>query len=193
MKEYPLNENDKRIDMINKAANIIVNLNKNDQEKILSTLNDVNKNGYQKENVEKLTDLVENLNNLRIYLFSISQNNLLKENKKDLSSEELNTFKSQIFNEKDLNNDNDLDKIALRLSALSKNDQNNILNEINKKASEQNNNISRKSVKKLNKTLKSIKLFKLFSSNIKKRTSFRKKKVYDDNKIKEFIPQKKSL
>ena len=35
MKEYPLNENDKRIDMINKAANIIVNLNKNDQEKIL--------------------------------------------------------------------------------------------------------------------------------------------------------------
>ena len=186
MKEYPLNENDKRIDMINKAANIIVNLNKNDQEKILSTLNDVNKNGYQKENVEKLTDLVENLNNLRIYLFSISQNNLLKENKKDLSSEELNTFKSQIFNEKDLNNDNDLDKIALRLSALSKNDQNNILNEINKKASEQNNNISRKSVKKLNKTLKSIKLFKLFSSNIKKRTSFRKKKVYDDNKIKEF-------
>ena len=185
MKEYPLNENEKRIDMINKAANIIINLNKNDQEKILSTLNDINKNEYQKENINKLRDLVENLNNIRIYLFSISQNNLFKENNKDLSSKELDSVKSQIFNKKDLNNNNNIDKIALRLSTLSKNDQNNILNEINKKASESNNNISRKSINKLNRALKNIKLIKLFSSTIKKRKSI-KKKAYDDNKIKEF-------
>ena len=185
MKEYPLNENEKRIDMINKAANIIINLNKNDQEKILSTLNDINKNEYQKENINKLRDLVENLNNIRIYLFSISQNNLFKENNKDLSSNELDRVKSQIFNKKDLNNNNNIDKIALRLSSLSKNDQNNILNEINKKASESNNNISRKSINKLNRALKNIKLIKLFSSTIKKRKSI-KKKAYDDNKIKEF-------
>ena len=185
MKEYPLNENEKRIDMINKAANIIINLNKNDQEKILSTLNDINKNQYQKENINKLRDLVENLNNIRIYLFSISQNNLFKENNKDLSSKELDRVKSQIFNKKDLNNNNNIDKIALRLSSLSKNDQNNILNEINKKASESNNNISRKSINKLNRALKNIKLIKLFSSTIKKRKSI-KKKAYDDNKIKEF-------
>ena len=185
MKEYPLNENEKRIDMINKAANIIINLNKNDQEKILSTLNDINKNEYQKENINKLRDLVENLNNIRIYLFSISQNNLFKENNKDLSSKELDRVKSQIFNKKDLNNNNNIDKIALRLSSLSKNDQNNILNEINKKASESNNNISRKSINKLNRALKNIKLIKLFSSTIKKRKSI-KKKAYDDNKIKEF-------
>ena len=185
MKEYPLNENEKRIDMINKAANIIINLNKNDQEKILSTLNDINKNEYQKENINKLRDLVENLNNIRIYLFSISQNNLFKENNKDLSSKELDSVKSQIFNKKDLNNNNNIDKIALRLSSLSKNDQNNILNEINKKASESNNNISRKSINKLNRALKNIKLIKLFSSTIKKRKSI-KKKAYDDNKIKEF-------
>ena len=185
MKEYPLNENEKRIDMINKAANIIINLNKNDQEKILSTLNEINKNEYQKENITKLRDLVENLNNIRIYLFSISQNNLFKENNKDLSSTELDSVKSQIFNKKDLNNNNNIDKIALRLSSLSKNDQNNILNEINKKASESNNNISRKSINKLNRALKNIKLIKLFSSTIKKRKSI-KKKAYDDNKIKEF-------
>ena len=185
MKEYPLNENEKRIDMINKAANIIINLNKNDQEKILSTLNDINKNEYQKENINKLRDLVENLNNIRIYLFSISQNNLFKENNKDLSSKELDSVKSQIFNKKDLNNNNNIDKIALRLSSLSKNDQNNILNEINKKARESNNNISRKSINKLNRALKNIKLIKLFSSTIKKRKSI-KKKAYDDNKIKEF-------
>ena len=185
MKEYPLNENEKRIDMINKAANIIINLNKNDQEKILSTLNDINKNEYQKENINKLRDLVENLDNIRIYLFSISQNNLFKENNKDLSSKELDRVKSQIFNKKDLNNNNNIDKIALRLSSLSKNDQNNILNEINKKASESNNNISRKSINKLNRALKNIKLIKLFSSTIKKRKSI-KKKAYDDNKIKEF-------
>ena len=185
MKEYPLNENEKRIDMINKAANIIINLNKNDQEKIMSTLNDINKNEYQKENLNKLRDLVENLNNIRIYLFSISQNNLFKENNKDLSSKELDSVKSQIFNKKDLNNNNNIDKIALRLSSLSKNDQNNILNEINKKASESNNNISRKSINKLNRALKNIKLIKLFSSTIKKRKSI-KKKAYDDNKIKEF-------
>ena len=185
MKEYPLNENEKRIDMINKAANIIINLNKNDQEKIMSTLNDINKNEYQKENLNKLRDLVENLNNIRIYLFSISQNNLFKENNKDLSSKELDSVKSQIFNKKDLNNNNNIDKIALRLSSLSKNDQNNILNEINKKARESNNNISRKSINKLNRALKNIKLIKLFSSTIKKRKSI-KKKAYDDNKIKEF-------
>ena len=184
MKEYPLNENEKRMDMINKAANIIINLNKDDQEKILNTLNDINKNEYQKENIDKLRDLVENLNNIRIYLYNISKNNLFKENKKELSSTELDKVKSQIFNEKDLNNNNDIDKIALRLSALSKQAQSNILNEINKKASE-SNNISRQSINKLNRVLKSIKLIKILRSTIKKRNSS-KKKIFDDNKIKEF-------
>ena len=184
MKEYPLNENEKRMDKINKAANIIINLNKDDQEKILNTLNDINKNEYQKENIDKLRDLVENLNNIRIYLYNISKNNLFKENKKELSSTELDKVKSQIFNEKDLNNNNDIDKIALRLSALSKKAQSNILNEINKKASE-SNNISRQSINKLNRVLKSIKLIKILRSTIKKRNSS-KKKIFDDNKIKEF-------
>ena len=184
MKEYPLNENEKRMDMINKAANIIINLNKDDQEKILNTLNDINKNEYQKENIDKLRDLVENLNNIRIYLYNISKNNLLKESKKELSSTELDKVKSQIFNEKDLNNNNNIDKIALRLSALSKKAQSNILNEINKKASE-SNNISRQSINKLNRVLKSIKLIKILRTTIKKKNSS-KKKIFDDNKLKEF-------
>ena len=175
MKESP--DNEKRIESINKAANIIINLNKNDQEKVLYTLNSIKKNEYQKENIDKLNNLIENLNNMRLYLFTINQNNF----NKDLSDNELNNLKdevkTQIFNEIDLNDNNrNIDKIAFRLSTLSNKDQNNILKEINERVGEFHDN-SRKSVDQLNKLLKSIKLAQKFTSAFKsKKKIFRKRK-----------------
>ena len=183
MKESP--DNEKRIESINKAANIIINLNKNDQEKVLYTLNSIKKNEYQKENIDKLNNLIENLNNMRLYLFTINQNNF----NKDLSDNELNNLKdevkTQIFNEMDLNDNNrNIDKIAFRLSTLSNKDQNNILKEINERVGEFHDN-SRKSVDQLNKLLKSIKLAQKFTSAFKSKKKISEKKKLSDDKMKE--------
>ena len=155
-------DNKKRMQSINKAANILINLNKNDQEKVLFSLNQVKKNKFQKEKINKLNDLIENLNYMRLYLFRINKNNLERE----LDSNELNNIKddvkSQLFNDNDLDdNDKNIDKIALRLSILNNKDQNDILNEINEKANEFNVN-SRKSVDKLNQLVKSMNIAKKF-------------------------------
>ena len=183
MKEFP--DNEKRMESINKAANIIINLNKNDQEKVLYALNNIKKNEYQKENVDKLNNLIENLNNMRLYLFSINLNNFNKE----LSDAELNNIKdevkNQIFNEIDPNDNNkNIDKIAFRLSTLSNKDQNNILKEINEKVGEFHDN-SRKSVDQLNKLLKSIRLAKKFTTAFKNKKRKSEKKKLSDDKMKE--------
>ena len=185
MKEFA--DNEKRTEAINKAANIVINLNKNDQEKVLSALNHIKKNENQKDNVEKLNNLIENLNYMRLYLFSINQDNFLRGNDKDLSSIELNNIKkdvkNQIFNENDLNNNN-IDKIALRLSVLSNKDQNVILNEINGKSLELNDN-SRKSVGKLNQLLKSIKFAKMLQTAVKNKKQRTGKKKLTEFQMKE--------
>ena len=159
-------DNKKRMQSINKAANILININNNDQEKVLFSLNQVKKNKFQKEKINKLNDLIENLNYMRLYLFRINKNNLERE----LDSNELNNIKddvkSQLFNDNDLDdNDKNIDKIALRLSILNNKDQNDILNEINEKANEFNVN-SRKSVDKLNQLIKSMNIAKKFSTMV---------------------------
>ena len=158
MKEYPINENEKRLEIINRAANNIILLNKNDQDKIINVLKNLKKNEYQKETFDKLCELVDNLNSMRLYLFKINQNNLDTDNNKELSSKDIENLKenikSKLFNENELGNNNfkNIDKIAFRLSNLSKKDQNNILNEINVKANE----TSRKSLDKLKQVINNI-------------------------------------
>jgi hypothetical protein len=53
-------DNQKRMKAINTVANFIINLNKNDQEKILFSLNHVKKNEFQKENMAKLKKISQN-------------------------------------------------------------------------------------------------------------------------------------
>ena len=178
-------DNKKRMQSINKAANILINLNKNDQEKVLFSLYQVKKNKFQKEKINKLNDLIENLNYMRLYLFRINKNNLERE----LDSNELNNIKddvkSQLFNDNDLDdNDKNIDKIALRLSILNNKDQNDILNEINEKANEFNVN-SRKSVDKLNQLVKSMNIAKKFSTMVKSKKNKLLNKTLTDDKIQE--------
>ena len=178
-------DNQKRMKAINTVANFIINLNKNDQEKILFSLNQVKKNEFQKENMAKLNNLIENLNYMRLYLFSINQSNL----NKDLDTSELNNIKedlkSQLFNEIDLDdNDKNIDKIALRLSSLSNKDQDNILKEINEKANESNEN-SRKSIDKLNQLLKSWKIAQKFSTMVKTKKNKILNKTLSNEKLQE--------
>jgi len=183
MKEFSFEENEKRIDIINKAANTIINLNKNDQEKIICALNNVKKNEYQKENINKLIKLIENLNYMRFYLFNINKNHLLNNNKDDLDTSELDNIKNNVKTQI-LNDNKNIDKIAFRISTLSNKDQNKILKEINKNVNEYDNN-SRKSINELNHAIKNIKLIKMFSSVMNKRIKSKKIKEYDENKIKE--------
>ena len=188
MKEYPINENEKRLEIINRAANNIILLNKNDQDKIIKVLKNLKKNEYQKETFDKLCELVDNLNSMRLYLFKINQNNLDTENNKELSSKDIENLKenikSKLFNENEVSNNNlkNIDKIAFRLSNLSKKDQNNILNEINVKANE----TSRKSLDKLKQVINNIRILRLFRSTIKnKKLKNDKKKVPDENRMRE--------
>ena len=188
MKEYPLNENEKRIEIINRAANNIINLNKNDQDKIINVLKNLKKNEYQKETFDKLCELVDNLNSMRLYLFRINQNNLDADNNKELSSKQIENLKENIkcklFNDNGVSNNNlkNIDRIAFRLSNLSKKDQNNILNEINVKANE----TSRKSLDKLKQVINNIRILRLFRSTIKnKKLKNDKKKVPDENRMRE--------
>ena len=178
MKEYNYNENDKKMEVINKAANKILNLNKNDQIKILDVLNDIKKNEYQKQNFDILNNLIENLNFMRLYLFSVNQNQLLNNDKdNNMSSTQINKLKNSIINDIDINKN--VDKMALRLSTFSINEQNDILNEINNNAYEFSDN-KRKSLDKLNQLIKSVRLINAFTSVIKKNRKSEKIKISDD-------------
>ena len=56
---------------INKAANIIKDLNKNDQTKVLSFLKDNADNNNKKDKIEKVSNLVHNMNGIKLYLKGI--------------------------------------------------------------------------------------------------------------------------
>ena len=69
---------------MNKGANTIINLNKKDQEKILDTLENLAKGEKQKQIIEKLNKLVEYLNYMRFYLYSVNQNHLNNNKKQNI-------------------------------------------------------------------------------------------------------------
>ena len=60
--------------------------------KVLFSLYQVKKNKFQKEKINKLNDLIENLNYMRLYLFRINKNNLERE----LNSNALNNIKDDV-------------------------------------------------------------------------------------------------
>ena len=182
------NDNDKeKMDKLNKAANTIIIMNRNDQEKILFTLKDFAKTEKQKETMYNVERLVENLNYMIFYLYNVNQKKIndYKTKNNDLIR---NSIISQFFNEDDQNNNTlnkgkNIDKLAFRLSLLNKDDQNQILSEINKRTNEKgNNNYLRKTIDKLNDNLSNLRLTKAVSSlNEKKQKNVKKKKVCDND------------
>ena len=197
MKDYKPEEKDEKTENLNKAANTILNLNKKDQEKILDTLNNLAKSDNQKETIGKLNKLVEYLNYMRFYLYSINQNHLSKN--KNINENEFKDIKknvvSSIFKEEDefeyeklikTNDDDNINKAALKMSTLSLDRQNQILKELNQKSIESNDINAIKSIEKLNNILKGMQLVKIFSNLIKGRSTTQKKKQLCDNEIQEF-------
>ena len=199
MQDYNTQDYTERTDKLNKAANTIIILNNKDQEKILDALDNLTKNEKQKQIIEKLNKLVDNLNYMQFYLFSVNQKHLSKStnvNKKESNETELSNIKksviSQIFNEEDEINyelnqkKKNIGKAALRMSVLNNKDQNKILNDLIQKANEYDNNRQiRDSITKLNQTLKSIEIVKRFSNILKNKSkSVNKKKQLNDNEIK---------
>ena len=196
MKDFTSEENAEKTDKLNKGANTIVNLNKKDQEKILDTLENLAKDEKQKQIIEKLNKLVEYLNYMRFYLYSVNQNHLNKNKKQNKEINETqfknirNSVISSIFKEEDeenftdfsmINDEQNISKAALRLSTLDTKNQNKILSEINEKVKSNNDINIIKSVDKLTATLKKFQISNIFSYLFNKK----KPKKLGDSEIKE--------
>ena len=133
LKDYSLDDYNEKIEKLNKSANIISMINIKDQEKILDTLNNFAKTENQKETMEKLNRLIDNLNYMHFYLYNVNRQHLDKNRKisKDRNSEDFqnlkNSIMSQIFDEEesnyDLNKNKNMNTIALKLSTLNTNNQ----------------------------------------------------------------------
>ena len=199
MKDFSPEENAEKADKLNKGANTIINLNKKDQEKILDTLENLAKDEKQKKIIEKLNKLVEYLNYMRFYLYSVNQNHLNKNKKQNKEINEAqfknirNSVISSIFKEEDeenfadfsmINDEQNIDKAALRLSTLNPKHQNKILSEINEKVKKNNDINIIKSVDKLTATLKKLQISNIFSTLFNKKPKKQPKKL-GDNEIKE--------
>ena len=199
MKDFSPEENAEKTDKLNKGANTIINLNKKDQEKILDTLENLAKGENQKKIIEKLNKLVEYLNYMRFYLYSVNQNHLNnnKKQNKNINEAQFNNIRnsviSSIFKEEDeenfadfsmINDEQNIGKAALRLSTLNPKNQNKILSEINEKVKKNNDINIIKSVDKLTATLKKLQIANIFSTLFNKKPNKQPKKLRD-NEIKE--------
>ena len=212
LKDNFLDDKNEKMDKLNKAANTIILMNKKDQEKILDTLNNFAKTENQKETMEKLNRLVENLIYMNFYLFNINRQHKVDKNlnknldlnldmNKDLKSADFKNFNvikksvvSEIFDEQEeLNYDENknsqkkMNKIALKLSTLNNNNQEEILTDINKRYHENENKNVKKAVEDLNENLKIIKMKNIFSSVIVKKQKNQFKNKLGDNTIKRIV------
>ena len=177
MKDYATQDNSKKTDKLNRAANTIIILNNKDQEKVLDTLRHLAKNEQQKKIIQKLDKLVENLNYIQFYLYSVNQKHISKMNKKDseINDSPLKAPKKSAMtpildeeDEIDYEDQYNINKSERRKSVLNSIKQNKILNDLIQKTNEfEDNRYMRNSINKLNNTLKSIELAKKFSSILK--------------------------
>ena len=190
MKDYSEEEKNKKIDSLNRGANSILLLNKKDQEKIIDTLNGLAKNEKQKEMMEKLNKLVDNLNYMKFYLYSLDEKIIDKNFKKDLKKKDFNNLKTsvmtQIFEEDEFdlnltnNSDENINNITKLINNLSNNNKATILEEIREKAKEYENNENvKKTIEKLNQSLKKDKMANLFSNLLDFNLKNEKKQLSD--------------
>ena len=197
LKDYSLEDKNKKLDKLNKAANTIILMNKKDQEKILDTLNNFAKTENQKETMEKLNRLVENLNYMNFYLFNVNRQHMItnSNNSKNIKNADFKNLKNSImtqifkddedfdFNE-NIKTSKNMNAIALKLSTLDKNNQKEILSEINKRSNENENKNAIKSIDELNENLKIIKMTNILSSVFDKKQKNQKKNKLEDSEIK---------
>lgn len=85
---------------INKAANIIKDLNKNDQNKVLSYLNDHADDDIKKEIIKKVSNLINNMNDIKLYLKGFVKKKLNNEKQKnELEKEKLDDLTKNAVND----------------------------------------------------------------------------------------------
>ena len=84
---------------INKAANIIKELNKNEQNKVLSYLNDHADDDIKKEIIKKVSNLINNMNDIKLYLKGFVKKKLNNEKQKnELEKEKLDDLNKNVVN-----------------------------------------------------------------------------------------------
>ena len=97
-----LEENDKEKTInINRAANIIKDLNKKDQTKVLSYLKENANDENMKETIEKVNSLVNNMNGIKQYVKGIIKKRINKDKnneKKELKEDKLKELSDNMLN-----------------------------------------------------------------------------------------------
>ena len=143
------NENE-NIRNLNRVANVLENLSKNDQEKVLNILKLGAHDKNEKDQCEKLERLVNNMNNMKLYLRTLIKNRNIDEEKKELPKSEISKISNEMVknlyeSNKIYTNDetptptdekvNDNANIILKLN---KKDQKKVLDNLKRKAKDDN-------------------------------------------------------
>ena len=84
---------------INKVANVIKDLNKNDQKKALSLLEENANDHNKKQKVEKVSNLVNNMNGIKSYLKGIIKKRINRKENKELGKEKIDHLSQSILND----------------------------------------------------------------------------------------------
>ena len=188
VKEHPEEDAKNEEKIINKVASVIKDLNKNDQTKVLKSLKDSSINDEtKKEKVEKVNNLVNNMNGIHSYLKGIIRKRITEDHKeaKELEKDKLNGLINNIINglfqgqepkkiEEDKNNnaieetedgtEEKMQNIVNILNNLHENDKNKILNTLEENAKNEKN---QEILSKLRKKMKKIKKLNILVSNMK--------------------------
>ena len=195
-KEHPEEDSIQEEKTINKVANVIKDLNKNDQAKVIKSLKDsANDDETKKQKVEKVNNLVNNMNGIHSYLKGIIRKRVKEEHKEEeLEKDKLNDLINNIMNdlfqepikfEEDKNNktkeeteddlaltEEKMQNIANFINNLHENDKNKVLKALEENAkNEKNQEILanlRKKMKKINQINILVNNMKIKKDEIKK-------------------------
>ena len=200
----PQDENEKEKN-INKTANIIKDLNKKDQNKVLSFLKENADDPNKKDQIEKVDNLVNNMNGIKLYIKGIvkkrvnrEKNKEIKELEKDKLDELTQNMIKNLFKEEKEKDSKDepktiettttptigdekLNNMANTLNKLNENDKNKVINALEENAKNDKNQNTLNNLK--NKVKKNYQT-KILAENMK---------IKDENKDKEEPKEKPKL
>ena len=180
-KEDEKNDKNEKEKSINKAANVIKDLNKNDQTKVLSVLNENANNENKKGQILKVNNLVNSMNEMKQYLKGIMKRRISSGNieMRELEKDKLDNLTKNILNDlyKNDNNDENNKKETSNIPPLIDEKLNNIANTLNKL----NENDKKKIINILEENAKNCKRQKTLSDLKNKMTKIYEKKNLDDN------------
>ena len=189
------NEEEKNI---NKAANAIKELNKNDQTKVLTFLKENANDENKKEKIEKVNSLVNSMNGIKQYVKGIIKKRIVKDKnneKKELEKDKLKDLSENMLNDlyEEDKKDDDIEKetpgeeeklnnMANKLNKLNENDKKKVLNILEENAK---NDKKQKILNNLKNKVRKINHARILSDNMRIKTDENKESEKEKEKEKE--------